>query len=317
MIAIISHDDGDGVGPVVIAKKIFGKDQVRYFCLGYENVDGTVMEWLSAHEHDDTPLYITDISVNSETAEHLNERYKQGKFIKLIDHHPTATWLEDKYEWASVSPLMSDGVTKTCATQLFCDYLREKGLIHEKENDVLNEYAELVRLFDTWDWVESPRGVTAKKLNDLLGMKGEKIFVSDILDRLARISPVLIDESDEKILKVEEERIKRYLLQKEEEMVKSTFMYEEKTYKVGNVFAEQYHSELGKHLYDNYEELDFIIIINMGKKRLSFRTSKEHVEVNIIAKAFGGGGHPKAAGCSLTKETFDLFVSNLTPIFLD
>ena len=50
---------------------------------------------------------------------------------------------------------------------------------------------------------------------------------------------------------------------------------------------------------------------------ISFRTIHDHVDVSVLAGHFGGGGHAKASGCSLTEEAYKSFVTetfHLEPI---
>jgi len=63
-------------------------------------------------------------------------------------------------------------------------------------------------------------------------------------------------------------------------------------------------SLVGKHVMENYDDLDFCIIwrydLKSKKYFLSLRGSeKAGVDVGEIAKYFGGGGHKYASGCSL------------------
>ena len=65
----------------------------------------------------------------------------------------------------------------------------------------------------------------------------------------------------------------------------------------GFVFAEKYVSELGNRLCKMHPEIDFIAMIDMGTKTVSYRTVKDDIDLGKdIAQLFGGGGHPKAAG---------------------
>jgi nanoRNase/pAp phosphatase (c-di-AMP/oligoRNAs hydrolase) len=45
------------------------------------------------------------------------------------------------------------------------------------------------------------------------------------------------------------------------------------------------------------ENLDYVIIINAQKNKISLRSKKE-IDVSIIAQKNGGGGHKNAAGFS-------------------
>lgn len=55
---------------------------------------------------------------------------------------------------------------------------------------------------------------------------------------------------------------------------------------------------------DDIKQFDFMVIFFMNKKNLwnlTFYTAKENMDVSVIAKSFGGGGHAKAAGASSLK----------------
>ncbi|WP_252504231.1 hypothetical protein [Sporosarcina sp. Marseille-Q4943] len=57
-----------------------------------------------------------------------------------------------------------------------------------------------------------------------------------------------------------------------------------------------------------YTHRDYITILNIGGKRVVFRTIHDHVDVSEVAGQYGSGGHAKASGCSLSKEAFQTFV---------
>ena len=103
---------------------------------------------------------------------------------------------------------------------------------------------------------------------------------------------------------MEEDKIERYIRRKRRELVQK----ETGDLFAGIVYAESYHSELGNELGKEYPHLDYIAILNIGGKRVGFRTIHDHVDVSEVAGQFGGGGHAKASGCSLNKEAFQQFV---------
>jgi nanoRNase/pAp phosphatase (c-di-AMP/oligoRNAs hydrolase) len=50
---------------------------------------------------------------------------------------------------------------------------------------------------------------------------------------------------------------------------------------------------------------DFAVGLYMSTKSLSFRASpNSSINLGLIAKAMGGGGHPSAAGVKLSSEEF-------------
>ncbi len=105
---------------------------------------------------------------------------------------------------------------------------------------------------------------------------------------------------------MEEDKIGRYIRRKRRELVQ----LQTEEYFAGVVYAESYHSELGNELGKEYPHLDYIAILNIGGRRMGFRTIHDHVDVSQVAGKYGGGGHAKASGCSLTPEAYQLFIAN-------
>jgi uncharacterized protein len=126
-----------------------------------------------------------------------------------------------------------------------------------------------------------------------------------MVERLKNSDHFFFDEFEEKILDMEEGKIERYIRGKRRELVQAPIG----EHVAGIVYAESYHSELGNELGKEYPHLDYIAILNMGGKRVGFRTIHDHVDVSQVASQYGGGGHAKASGCSLTDEAYRQFVT--------
>ncbi|MDP4550626.1 oligoribonuclease [Alkalihalobacillus macyae] len=295
MIKLFTDSDLDGTACALIAEIAFEDDANVTHCT-YRNLDKRVEDFLQQNPND--PVFITDLSVSREVEQKLESRYQTGSHVQMIDHHATAMHFNE-YEWGFVDPGKEQ---KTCAATLFYQFLLEKEKIERMEG--LEQFLELVRLYDTWDW-EEENEVDAKRLNDLFSIMGRETFKSEMLRRLTREPDSFsFHESEEMILDLEERKIERYIHQKNRQLVQ-TFIDE---YCVGLVHAESYHSELGNELNKRNPHLDFITIINDGSRRLGFRTIHDEADVSEFASRFGGGGHPKAAGCELNEETFPVFV---------
>ncbi|MEH7120235.1 DHHA1 domain-containing protein [Neobacillus vireti] len=195
-----------------------------------------------------------------------------------------------------------DNGKKTCATSLFYDYLIE----HKKmdRNKALEEFIDLVRQYDTWEWDEN-NNVTAKRLNDLFYILNREQFEEEMLKRLTENKETFsLTDTENMILDIEEQKINRYILSKSRQTIQ-TFAGE---YCIGIVHAEQYLSELGNALNNIYPHLDMIILLNVSGKKMGFRTIHDEVNVAEFAQRYGGGGHPKASGAELSKEAFKTFV---------
>ncbi|MBS4204159.1 DHH family phosphoesterase [Lederbergia citrea] len=297
MYKLLSHNDLDGVGCGILAKLAFGK-QVRVRYNSVSSLDREV-EWFFENDNKDTFLFITDLSVNEENEKRLDEFYQDGGKVQLLDHHKTSLHFND-YEWGHVVVEDEEGKL-TSATSLFYEYLMTQQLI--ESSDAIAEFVELVRQYDTWEWKKNDNH-EAGRLNALFFLVSIEEFEEKMIDRLKTSDHFSFDEFEKKILDMEENKIERYIRRKRRELVQT----EVGDHFAGVVYAESYHSELGNELGKEYPHLDYIAILNIGGKRVGFRTIHDHIDVSEVAGHFGGGGHAKASGCSLTKEAYKQFV---------
>lgn len=295
----MSHNDLDGVGCGILAKLAFGKQvKVRYNSVS--SLDREV-GWFLENDDKNTLLFITDLAVNKENEKLLNDFYQTTGNVQLIDHHKTSLHFND-YEWGHV--LVEDEQGKlTSATSLFHHYLVSQQLLESRE--AISEFVELVRQYDTWEW-EKNENFEAQRLNALFYLISIEEFEEKMIERLRIIDHFDFDDFEKKLLDMEENKIERYIRRKKKEIVQAQVG----EHLVGIVYAESYHSELGNDLGKVYPHLDYIVILNMGGKRLGFRTVHDHVDVSEVAGRYGGGGHAKASGSSLTDSAFKLFVTD-------
>ncbi|MFJ8101029.1 DHH family phosphoesterase [Lysinibacillus sp. NPDC096212] len=300
MYKLLSHNDLDGVSCGILAKLAF-QDQVKVKYNSISTLDREIEFFLDNNEQD-TFLFITDLSPNEENERRLNDYYIATGNVQLLDHHKTAFHLND-YEWGKVLIEDEKGYL-TSATSLFYQYLVTHGYLEQKNS--ITEFVELVRQYDTWEW-EKNDNQQARRLNALFFLVSIEEFEEKMLERLKTSEHFDFDEFEKKILKMEEEKIERYIRRKKRELVQTSIG----EYFTGVVYAESYHSELGNELGKENVHLDFIAILNMGGKRISFRTIHDHIDVSAIAAEFGGGGHQKAAGCSLTDEAYEQYVAQI------
>lgn len=306
MYHLLTHNDLDGVGCGILAKIAFGEQvNVRYNSIAsLDHQIGYYIEKTYKPEMEDT-LFITDLSPDEEMTIKLNEIVSQGAKVRLIDHHKSAIGLND-FSWARVRVEYEDG-RLTSATSLYYDYLKQHQYI--TPGSAIDEFVELVRQYDTWEW-DVNDNIQAKRLNDLFFLISIEEFEEKMIGRLQEQEHFTFDEFEQKLLEMEEEKIERYIRRKKREFIQ-TFIGD---HCVGIVHAESYHSELGNALGKDNPHIDYITILNMGGKKVSYRTIHNHIDVSEIAGQFGGGGHAKASGSSLSKQAFTLFVENIFPL---
>lgn len=304
MYKLLTHNDLDGVSCGILAKLSVGNEVVvRYN--SNSSLDREVESFL-ASEDKDTFLLVTDLSVNEQNEKGLELFYQGDGKVQLIDHHKTALHL-NKYEWGHVVVENDDGKLNS-ATSLFYEYLLSKNLLQQTE--ALTQFVELVRQYDTWEW-EKNDNQQARRLNALFYLLSIEEFEEKMMNRLLHTNDhFYFDDFEKKILDMEDDKIVRYIRRKRRELVQT----EINGYYAGIVYAESYHSELGNELAKDNPHLDYIAILNIGGKRLGFRTIHDHVDVSEVARKLGGGGHAKASGCSLTADTYKKFVANTFPL---
>jgi len=299
MYKLLSHTDLDGVGCGVLAKLAFGdRIKIRYNSIASLNRE---VEWFLENEERNTHLFITDLSVNEENEKRLEEFYQTGGKVQLLDHHKTALHFNE-YKWGHVVVEDNEG-NLASGTSLFYEYLIENELI--QASNAVDEFVELVRQYDTWEW-EKNNNQEAHRLNALFFLISIDEFEEKMVNRLQNSDHFFFDEFEQKILDMEEDKVERYIRRKRRELVQTSIG----DYLAGIVYAESYHSELGNELGKEYPHLDYIAMLNMGGKRISLRTIHDHVDVSEVAGHYGGGGHAKAAGCSLTNEAYNQFVTD-------
>ncbi|OCA83286.1 oligoribonuclease [Bacillus sp. FJAT-27225] len=297
--------DLDGLGCGLLARLAYG-DQADVAYCSHRVLNDRVQHYIANPETAREELYITDLAVNSEVEKKLADRFKKGGHIRLIDHHVTAMHFNE-YEWGFVLPEYDSG-KKTCATSLFYDHLVKKGALGATK--ALEEFVDLVRQYDTWEWDEN-NNTAAKRLNDLFYIMDRSEFEEELLERLKNHPEAFsLSESENFLLDIEDAKIERYIRSKSRQLVQANV----DEYCVGIVHAEQYLSELGNALNKLFSHLDMVALLNVGGKKAGFRTIHDEVNVAEFASRFGGGGHPKASGCELGKDIFQKVVVDVFPL---
>lgn len=313
---IFTHCDLDGIGCAILAYSVFGKENVDIKYCNYDNVDEKVREFINVWKYapHNYKVYITDISVNEETATMIESARRD---VKLFDHHATALWL-NKYKWCEVTVENYKSNVKTSGTELFYRYLCRNGYL--KGFGVvarnINRFVEIVRDYDTWRWKEAlteEEGIICKQVNDLFYIYGRDEFIEWVMDKI-NITSIFshecfpyFDERDEFLLAQKQKDIDIYVAEKDKQL---TTLVDNVGRTYGVVFAEQYFSELGNRLCELHPELAYVAIIDISNGKVSYRSVRDDVDLGELAHSFGGGGHKKAAGSAFDKLGAKMIVLN-------
>ena len=282
---IITHTDLDGVSPIILYSLTGNK--FDYYNIEIADIMDTFKELFATNIKEYRNIYITDLSLPEEAYEMINQN--ELKNVKVFDHHKTHLFA-NKYDYVNVI-IDYDGV-QTCGTEIFYKYLVNE--YKELDKPIVKDYVRMVRELDTYNFTSD----MPKQLDSLRDTYGRLDFMKTIIRRLKSNKETFEFTSFEKrLVKIQSAEIQRYMIKKEKKM----FRLEINKLKCGVVFAETNKSELGNYLSNKYPELDLIVLID-ASARVSYRTSRDDVDVSEFAALFGGGGHKRASGSQITED---------------
>lgn len=293
MIKLFTHTDLDGIGCAILAKLAFSDEVDIEYC-NYDEINEKVESYIDNNVSGE--CHITDISIKDTLTSRINEDCIGYQKIQLLDHHSTALEL-NKYFWCDVQIENKITHIKTSGTEMYYKWLIYNKYL--KKHKRLDRFVKIVRDYDTWRWSElGDEGILCKQVNDLLYLYGREKFISWCVLKICSNDTFKLDDTDKLLLDIKQKEIDDYI----EEKDKQLFTLPMCGWIAGFVFAEKYFSELGNRLCKMHPEIDFIAMIDMDGT-VSYRTIREDLDLGQnVAKQFGGGGHPKAAGSQFSKE---------------
>ena len=254
---LFTHTDLDGVGCALVAKTYVNEEDDYSLNISYcENntVDQQVREFLKFWEPLDgnkVTCYITDLSVNKETAELID---KSNLDVRLLDHHASAEWLNE-YSWATVSVNQETVPLPTSGTLMFyCE------LYPVLTNPRLATFVHDVNNWDTWMWKSA--GLRMPELySTILRVKGRELFMEEIFPKLIA-SQLELPAGWNELMEKEEANKREYIA----EMKNKAFEYEYEGDKYLALFASKYISELGNTLSEEHPQYAGVIMITEGRR---------------------------------------------------
>ena len=299
----ISHDDMDGKMCNVVLDYFY--KNVDHVNTNYKEVNDLVKCFIDSGEYEKYDiLYITDISVNKEVADKLQKLHHENESItiRLIDHHKNLEWLNE-YNWSTI--YSKDNVMETkCGTKLLLESLLDNDFVTVDITDVklqqdsfknLINLVDLVDKYDTWKWKEI-NCIEAKQLNDLMNIIGFSDLYIDLTTTNYNVYETIDNYSY--ILELEQRKINNIIKDKINEIKVINL----KGYKAGVIYLENYISEVCNSICEMCSDIDLVIAINLSNKTVSLRSVEEDVDVSVIAKKYGGGGHKHASGFQINSD---------------
>ena len=296
MYKLITHTDLDGAGCAVLAKLAWKDDIDITFCRNPADATKTLLNMYEKEAWKDYNLiFVTDLSFDATI---LQECTKFKNILRLFDHHETAVEpFKPYFKWATVE--VERNVRLTCGTELFYQYLLDKGLVGNRDF-----FVEQVRLFDTWDWYKGKSNLP-KYLSNVVMKLGLQYFLRTFAERLKYRDVnelTIFNQYERDILLFDEEREEKdvssflkqvYICDVDSEDI----CPDESQFKVGVVFNGSYYSSvLGNGMCRDLG-VDIAFMVNLNRGRVEVRTAREDIDLGSLMQVFfSGGGHRKAAG---------------------
>lgn len=294
----ITHvSDMDGRGCEVLTKLVFPDNEI---ILSEPGLVHEVIENLDYKKYD--KIFITDLALTLKTGLIIEENPEFKSKVIHLDHHVTDI-VDKNYSWSKVYETDETGF-EVCGTTLYYDYLLE----NYPDNDILKrnsvkEVIEGIRCQDTYTF-EKYNNTLGPSLTNVFANSDMDIFIESIIDRLKNGNLEHFELTNEEIdlIKRTEKEKADYIEECDKRLIRMNFL----GYKVGLSISTKYRSVVGNKLSERHkDELDFILIADCNREKFSTRTVND-IDLNIICNQVGGGGHPKAAGFNMTKETLEL-----------
>ena len=304
-VIIFSHEnDIDGMGSVILGKIVFNK--IEYVLASsvsrLESSFRNLLESGKLYSYDF--IFVTDLALDNPSLEMVSKDLHLKDKIRIFDHHKASIDHNlDKYDFTTIIESDENG-QKRCGTDLLYQYLLESNLIVQK--DIINNFVELTRLEDTWDWKEAGDvGLKAHDMAILFNGLGIENYIKCMVEKLnSNNQEITFAAKEQEIIKNKKEEYREKL---QELWNEAEFFIDEFNNPFGVLYADyEYRNEIADYIRNlNVDKkIKYIIIIAMNKGlygQKSYRSIAKNFDVNKIAVNHGGGGHPEAASVNITK----------------
>lgn len=313
----VTHTDMDGYGcsVVVAVAKETGliRADVEYHTIniGYPGkfVDA-VEEFTAKHPETATwPILITDLNANDQIIDYLEET---GVPFVLIDHHVTDMKLVTRIKALSMASRIStlDSATRLLFNQ--CGFYNLGAYYHNIVTN-LGYYTLEVSKYDTGNWgswnADSILSTSAALREQLLFMG------TPVDDYVAEVTKQIMLNTNRDLYSMDAVNRQFSLLATYQHLFNSNLMevdpdcLDKGPVRVNKAMAIPitlpYISIISKKYLEEHRDVDMLIILGNKHGNISLRSIDFNVQQ--LAAAYGGGGHPRAAGFPI--ENMELTVS--------
>lgn len=302
---LFTHDDLDGAGCRIVYELAHHhlEKGVDYDVVNCPNngADERVMKFIDNGLIDkNTEICFGDIVASRDTLEYLVNNFSMPK---IWDHHRTnffATWVVPD---AVIVPENELGKMESGTSLMYQYYSAIDNGIEVKNQNLLSEFVDTVRSYDTYEW-KNTDNITARKLQILYTLLGMEIFCEYYIKRIMNDdSSDLIKNEDSKFIDAKLDNEQRIIDSVTPDDVYHITVRGYKTAFTLGGFGINV-SELAHQFLNKYKEFDIFASFSLWRGgEFSFRTIRDDLDLGKdISTPIGGGGHPKASGAPLGDE---------------
>ena len=305
-VLIFTHkNDIDGMGNAVLSKLAF--DNVDYILCETFDLNYKVNECINSNKiYEYDKIFITDLCLDEKTLSDINGNEKIRNKIQIIDHHRTSDNEKyTKYPFVKVQIKNDKGIC--CATSLFYEYLIENKYL--TKNKITDEFVELTRQHDTWEWKNIYNNEKSRELAILFDCLGTEGYINFMYNKL--ITDKEFNFNDIETLLINNKKI--VINDAIEGYLNNIYYREILGMKAAIIFINyEFRNELAEYLRENEYDIDFVMMISIDRGVVSYRRVKDNVSVRKVAEFYNGKGHDAAATNPITNENKEKIIKILT-----
>ena len=294
LVHVVSHGPHclDGVAAAVAVARYRSTSEVQPHFSGNPKINEVLCSLKIDEPLADQELWITDISWTAPEADaHLRRLAGRGLAIFWIDHHRTAI---ERLKAGSIDVPFAHRIVddRFAASRLVYQYLQERLLAEGRENREFEKFAHVVQMADDNDrWLHQVPGSWELALT-IRAMNGPEAF-EDLLhiDEAATYTPRMQAAYDR--VAVELKRSFEIADRSRTGLLLSSGV------QIVGAVCDGYPSEIADRWGRETSNAVFVLF-DLRSGAISYRRSPDcAVDLSAVSAAFGGGGHPAAAGCEM------------------
>lgn len=299
-MAKIKHftdSDLDGVTCEILVKAAYDEENVNCQMSSPKYIDTAIKSWIEKGNNQFfEKVYITDLSINEETAKILDGT---GMDIVLLDHHDSQNKvLSNMYDWYHVNTKFSGG--------MLTYYWLCTEFSTNKLNPLIN-FTKITEAYDLWTWQDQNLQLS-KTMNDYYYLIGRDDFVNRFLSNPS----IEFNNAEKYLLDITKRQEERYIIRKIKQAKIMDISVGLVPYRVAVVFGEDHPNEVCHTILENDKnsesevKLNAVLFINMNS--VSVR-SDDGESAQAIARSHGGDGHPDSSGFAISESTRESIIN--------